>query len=641
MRIALLLTLSVSHVVFVHSSFAENIEGRLKKLTDALKRYESTLAPTELFSDELFALTRLKIEKAQILFENYQPNKALTEEIKIAEKLVTALGKVREPLPLKPGLHELAYIAQNDLSAQPYLLYLPKNWVPERPFPLFIFLHGYASYLDKVNWIDLMYSPDLEALMDKVGFILLMPFGRSNTEFMGIGEADVLHTIDLVRQRCKIDEDRIFISGASMGGSGAYTIAAHYPHLFAGVAVIAGRYDYYLWKNIDPDKLSGFKRMQMDMDYIRALLPNLRNVHTFIFHGSADALVQPEQSRSLARSLAGLGFRVTYQEFPDESHWIWGLCFSHPPFAKWLEVIRRDPNPRIVEYKTYSPKYNRAHWVTINEIERFGEASWLQAEAKGGNLIVVDTTNIASLTLTLNERLADLSRPVTVLWNGKEQKLAPSADGVVSLLAPRSTLDSPRFTKSPDLCGPIREFFINRFLIVYGTGGDEQTRRTNTDTAVQAAQEWIRFSAGRAHLRADDKVSETDLKENNLFLFGTSADNAIIKKLHDSLPIKREGDSYVVGERRFPATGTGLLLLYPSPFATGRYVLICSGPLWGEHLSINHKWDFLPDFIIYTREKDWDDNNKYLCAGYFDKFWQLDNTLIWLGKDEKDAQIVK
>jgi hypothetical protein len=66
-----------------------------------------------------------------------------------------------------------------------------------------------------------------------------------------------------------------------------------------------------------------------------------------------------------------------------------------------------------------------------------------------------------------------------------------------------------------------------------------------------------------------------------------------------------------------------------------------SGLLWGEHLSVNHKWDFVPDFIIYNDEKDWDDNNKYLCAGYFDKRWRLDDSLIWLGKDEKDAQKAK
>jgi hypothetical protein len=188
--------------------------------------------------------------------------------------------------------------------------------------------------------------------------------------------------------------------------------------------------------------------------------------------------------------------------------------------------------------------------------------------------------------------------------------------------------------------------------------------------ALQAGLQWQRFSAGRARVKADAQLTETELKTNDLILIGAPDNNSVIARLRDHLPIKWTEEEYVVGNRKFPASGNGLLVIYPSPFSGGRdegrgtrgegrgeggvprpaspvprppsrYVLVNSGLLWGEHLSVNHKWDFVPDFIIYNDEKDWDDNNKYLCAGYFDKRWRLDDSLIWLGKDEKDAQKAK
>ena len=640
------------------SAFTETVESRLQATRKAIEQYEASQTTGEILSDELLALARLKMEKTQMLMEGYQPNQAVVDdELKLLEKVVATLGKIRGPIPLRPGLHEMAYIAENDRSAQPYLLYLPKSWAPDRPTPLFIFLHGYASYLDKVNWIELMYSPDLEALMDQLGFILLMPFGRSNTEFMGIGETDVLHTIELVRQRCKIDENGIFMTGASMGGSGAYTIACHHPDLFAGVMAIAGRYDYYLWKNLDPEQLAGFKRIQTDVDYARALLPNLRNVHTFIFHGSADTLVQPEQSHGLFKALSALGFSVTFREFPEESHWIWGMCFGWEPFAKWLSETRRDPNPKIVEYQTYSLKYNRAYWVTINDVELWGTLASVRAEVLDGNAVAVQSANVASLSLNLSQfairnpqSAIDSSKAVSVRWNGKEEQRNLPPDGIIKLGAaaadPAERGESrarlpDTLRKTPDLCGPAREALNGQFLFVYGTGGTEATRTVNQEMAVEAGRNWQRFSAGRARLRADAKVTEQELKENNLILIGAPDDNSLIARLGDSFPIKWPKGTYLVGHKSFPAEGNGLLAIYPSPFAPNRYVLVNSGKPWGEGLSINHKWDFLPDFIVYSGEKDWDDNNKYLCAGYFDRHWQLDDSLIWLGQNEKDAQITK
>ena len=52
-------------------------------------------------------------------------------------------------------------------------------------------------------------------------------------------------------------------------------------------------------------------------------------------------------------------------------------------------------------------------------------------------------------------------------------------------------------------------------------------------------------------------------------------------------------------------------------------------PHYGKDLGDNHKYDLLPDYIIYSSETDYDDSNAYYCAGFFDTAWQLDPKLRW------------
>nr|HRU05701.1 alpha/beta hydrolase-fold protein [Candidatus Brocadiia bacterium] len=225
-------------------------------------------------ADSGLARALLSLEKAAILHQSRSafasPKGDADAELAIAESWV------KSPKPAEPadwrGFHELAFISPLDLSAQPCLLYVPSTFDGKTPLPLLIFLHGYAGDLNKVNWRDYMYSPSLQAVCEELGYALLLPFARGNTEFMGVGEEDVLYALNLVKQRIPVDESRVVMSGASMGGSGAYSIACHYPHLFSGVFTVTGRVDYYLWMKKDKSSFPPFKQFWLDNDYARELL---------------------------------------------------------------------------------------------------------------------------------------------------------------------------------------------------------------------------------------------------------------------------------------------------------------------------------------------------------------------------------
>ena len=605
----------------------KNSRAEIADLLAKVRAYAAHRTRQEMLGDANLAMALVKIEKTRMLLSMYRANEF--RDRVVAKELAAARQALQRSEGGKPtnrdarGLIEKAYLAENDFSPQPYVVYVPRSYQRGKPCGLYVFLHGYASYLDKVNWVELMFSDVLGDLCEKLNMIAVLPFGRSNTEFMGVGEADVLHVIDLVRREYDIDEDRIFLSGGSMGGSGTYTIAAHYPHRFAGIVPISGRASYYLWKDLDPSAMPPFKRIQTDIDYAQAFPANLANLRVFIFHGEKDSLLKVEQSRQFYRTLKAVGCDVRYHEFPGLDHWIWGDVFSLSELRSWLAQTRRNPFPQRVRFRTYTLKYDRAYWVRIDHIKRWGEPADIDASLGSGGSVRVRCTNVSALTFDLPpDRLG--GQPLRLLCNGKPLATQKSDAGYSAQLAP---VPQSRFRKTRDVCGPVREAYNTRFVFVYGTQRNANECRA---TATQAARRWIAFAAGRATLIPDKSISREYTERCNLILFGGPEENAYVKRIAPDMPIKIDEKAFRVGERRFSRKDCSLLMIYPNPLNPRRYVVLNVGRLWGTSLSRNHVWDFVPDFILFGAGVDADGTDRYECAGYFDSAWQLSPRATWL-----------
>ena len=578
--------------------------------------------------DRFLAIAELRVEKACLLFNRgYRPanlrDQIAEQELDSAAAVVSDIERGADLKLADRGLIESAYYSEIDGSPQPYVYYLPKRKPANGRFGLFVFLHGYAGDLDKVNWIMYMYSDKLNSLADELGLIPILPFGRSNTEFMGVGEVDVLAAIAEMKRFYPIDDRRVFMSGGSMGGSGNYTIACHYPHLIAGIAPIAGRYSYYLWKDIDRDTYTGFKRIQTDIDYAEAMPQNLYNVPAYIFHGGGDYLVKVEQSRGMSALLRRLGQQVEYKEFSDGDHWIWGRCFTHPPFVEWLRKTAAPPWPDTIKFKTYTLRYDRAYWAQINRFERWGRPAYIHAAAGKDGAIVVSTRNVAELTLAADEALVGQRDHVRLIVNGRTQE-ATIANGIVR--AQLSKAQGSGLQKTHDVCGSVREPYCSEFVMVFGT---QAQGKRDMQNALKAGREWVSFAKGRAAIKPDTLVSPQDIAQRNLILFGDAESNLVVRRIAPKLPLHIAQAEFVLAGRTFPRPESSLLMVYPNPLNPARYVLLNVGAFWGQFLSINHKLDHVPDFIVFKDSRATDGNNEYLCAGYFDNNWQFSEELTW------------
>jgi len=302
---------------------------------------------------------------------------------------------------------------------RPYRLSLsiPQSYEPTRDYALVVCLHGAGftgeAYLDR--WKSRLGE----------GYILACPTYPAGAWFTRRAEDLVLATVQMVQKRYRIDPNRIFLSGMSNGGIGAWLIGMHHAPLFAGLAPMASGID----------------------DVLFPFLENLRTTPTYIIHGSQDQVTPVELSRKLAGELKNLGYPYIYREH-DRTHAMAGGHFfpreELPDLVKWFDNQRRTPVPKTVTVVRDASHLLPFGWVRIDatdEIASFSEDlidkrddsirhrtyARLTAQVTGPNRIDVRTDRVRQYTLYLNDELVDLSKPVVITTDGQ-----PSFEGVIT-----------------------------------------------------------------------------------------------------------------------------------------------------------------------------------------------------------------
>jgi predicted peptidase len=209
----------------------------------------------------------------------------------------------------------------------PYRLLKPENSETKK-FPLVIFLHGAGERgIDNevhIKHITAVFGhPDnrrkypcyvlaaqcpqdmMWAGHDREGNRLVM---RANpTKPMAL----LIQLIEKIENEFPIDPTRIYVTGLSMGGFGAFDLLARFPQRFAAAAPICG--------GGDPETVSSFK-----------------HVPIWAFHGALDRVVSARQSRVMVTALHEAGAAPGYTEYPDVGHDSWTFAYADPYLLPWL-----------------------------------------------------------------------------------------------------------------------------------------------------------------------------------------------------------------------------------------------------------------------------------------------------------------
>ncbi len=610
------------------------LRGQADALAQATLEAQRDLDPSSPYARDCLALAKLHWERAGrlLLGEWGDPGITVEGELAAGEQALAWLAAGAKPHEGVTGRNlTFAYEAENDRSVQPYFLYVPTGYRPDRPAPLLVYLHGWVPETDKLSpWF---IGEAMFPQFDRAGCLFLQPHGRGNTDFQGVGEQDVLRTIDLVSRLYAVDPERVYLAGNSMGGYGAYCIGLHHPDRFAALGAACAQSDYYAWYGLDRGEVAPFKRAMYEQSNPLDLFANARALPILVQHGAQDPLVSPGFAGIAGRELARLGYEHEVRLIEGGRHEIYFADSYFERLLAFCDARRVRRLPRAVSWRTYTLDTAGAYWVRVEAIEQWGRVASIDATIEG-DAVRLACGNVARVGL-LGDAMAELG-VARVLEGGAERALPePGPDGWcgVDLVArPETSL-----AKRPGLCGPIRAVFERPFLCVYGTRGGAGDQ---DPLLIRFSSEWWRFCEGvpmlvgprEGNWTAEWAIPDTAVTPEieaaySLVLFGTPATNGYLAGIADGLPVRFLEDGYGVGETEVRGPGLGAWFCYPNPRAPERMVLSISGEPWGGGYSLvtrfAHRYDLLPDFIVFEPTFDADDTNRYRAAGFFGQGWEL------------------
>jgi len=310
-----------------------------------------------------------------------------------------------------------------DVQGRPYHLALsvPLTYQPAKGYGLVVCLHG-AGFTGEAY---------LERWQARLGedYVLACPTVPMGAWFTRGAEELVLATIRSVQRRYHIDPDRIFLTGMSNGGIGAWVIGMHDAPLFAGIAPMASGLD----------------------NVLMPFLANLRSTPIYIIHGAKDQVMPVELSRTITEELTRLGYPFVYREHNREHPMAGGHYFPReelPELVTWLNAQRRNPLPTTVTVVRDASHFQPFGWVRIDATDAIAafsedliskrddlikrrEYARLDASIVAPNRIEVRADRVQRYSLFLNEQLIDSSKPLVVLTNGQvsfEGPVTPSLE---------------------------------------------------------------------------------------------------------------------------------------------------------------------------------------------------------------------
>jgi len=116
----------------------------------------------------------------------------------------------------------------------------------------------------------------------------------------------------------------------------------------------------------------------------------------------------------------------------------------------------------------------------------------------------------------------------------------------------------------------------------------------------EAAFHWRRYFRGEPRVKDDSAITDADIKNSNLVLWGDPSSNKLLARIADKLPIKWNGKEIKVGGKTYDATKHAPAFIFPNPLNPSRYVVINSGFTFPQFAGASNSFQTpkLPDWAI-------------------------------------------
>lgn len=216
-----------------------------------------------------------------------------------------------------------------------YRVWLPPNYSKLRHWPVILFLHGSGERGDdNTRQLAVGLGPALERFGDRYKAVILFPQCGDGQEWYGEMEQQALAALEDTIREFHGDRKRVYLTGISMGGAGAWYMARH-RQVFAAVVPVCGEVtraaDDPFPSELPPDlsKLIGAE------DPFMALAVRI-DAPVWAFHGTLDDQIPVTQSRNMIQALRRFGKEANYTEYGGVGHDSWDLAYADPDLPRWL-----------------------------------------------------------------------------------------------------------------------------------------------------------------------------------------------------------------------------------------------------------------------------------------------------------------
>ena len=533
------------------------------------------------------------------------------------------------------------FYSRIDGSAQPYVLTMPEGYdaSAKREYRLDIFMHGRddtvleQQFMTKstTGYTSKPFGPGPDRFM-------LQPYGRYTNASRFAGEVDGLEAIESVAKAYPIDRNRIVMAGFSMGGASAWSYTVHYADRWVAAAPGAGFTEtrVFLRGDLARQPQNAVQQTLWRLYDATDYAVNTFNVPVVAYSGANDG--QKQAADAMAAAMLDEGLTLEHIIGPNTGH-------SYEPGARQqvqdrldqLVAKGRNPVPREVRFTTWTLKYNRMFWVTVDAMAGHWERARVSA-AIDGDAIRATTAGVSALHLAFDAGQAPFAagvRPTLTIDGAAVALPAVARDksltaGLVRTAAGWKVGELPAagLRKTHGLQGPIDDAFMDAFVFVRPTGKplSESLGTWAREQADYAISEWIHFFRAEPRVKNDTDITAADIAGSNLVLFGDPSSNSIFNRLADRLPIKWRADGIVVGLDKF-STSHAPVFVYPNPLNPTKYVVINSGFTFHDQANNAMQSPKLPDWAIVDVGKT-GNNFRYLplfveSQGFFDEAWRL------------------
>jgi predicted peptidase len=215
-----------------------------------------------------------------------------------------------------------------------YRLLRPGQVEAGRAYPLVVFLHGAAERGDD-NEAQLVHGVAgfaADETRKRHPCFLAAPQCPTTARWVEVDWASASHAmpeepseparlvlglIDELARELPIDRRRVYVTGLSMGGFGAWDLLCRRPELFAAGLVVCG----------------GGDEKQAE---------KIAKIPVWVFHGEKDNAVKVERSRNMVAALKKAGGRPRYTEYAGVGHDSWTRTYGDADVLGWLFSQKKD-----------------------------------------------------------------------------------------------------------------------------------------------------------------------------------------------------------------------------------------------------------------------------------------------------------